>query len=169
MKTVVRVLSLTALVTVGGCLGLGKPAQIEGVAVQAVDDGLVLKMSVPQRNYARGQSVPVTLVAENTTSADISIRADSGALVSVSLWRQGEAGWQHVKTFPSAAVMIPTTWILPAGKARTFTMDLPVTPDWPLAEYLRLEGRLNGRPCAAPAVMIQAWNTPEQCQREETY
>jgi len=169
MKTVVAMLSLILLTTVGGCLWREKPARIEGVAVQAVDEGLVLKMSVPRRNYVRGQSVPVTLVAENTTKQDMTIASDSGALVRVSLWRQSQLGWQHAKTFPTTAVMIPTKWILPAGKARTFTMDLPVTPDWPTAEYLRLRGHLNGRPALAPEVLIQVWNTPEQCRREETY
>ena len=166
MKMVLAVFLVILLVTAGGC-PFNRTLVTEGVSVQAVDEGLVLKMSVPQRNYVRGQSVPVTLVVENATEQNMTIQSDSGALVRVSLWRQTVVGWQHVKTFPATAVMIPIKWILPAGKARTFAMNLPVTHDWPTAEHLRLTGHLNGRPCAAPAALIQAWATPADRDRED--
>lgn len=159
MKTVVTVLSLTFLLAVMGCWPFERARTVEGVNIQAVDEGLVLKMSVPQRGYVRSQSVPVTLIAENTTDEDMTIQADSGALVSVSVWRHTAVGWQHFRTYPATAVMIRTRWVLPAEKARTFTLDLPVTADWPTGEYLRLVGHLNGKPCAAPAGLVQVWAT----------
>ncbi len=146
MRTLTIVLSLSPLLlAAAGC----RPAEVlePGFTVQAVaEDGLVLTMSVPERHYAVGDVVPVRLVARNEGKKDLVIRADSGALVSVTLSRFTAVGWEVIKRFPATAVMVVKSWKLPAGGSHTFRMDLEVSPDWPTGEWVKLSGALNGRP-----------------------
>ena len=164
MRTLTIALALSPLL-VAGC---GRPADVleAGFTVQAVGkDGLVLVMSVPERHYATGDVVPVKLLARNEGKKDLVIRADSGALVTITLSRFTGTGWEEVKRFPATAVMVVRSWKLPAHGSHTFRMDLEVTPDWPTGEWVKLSGTLNGRPEVVAEGLIQIHPTKAQRDR----
>jgi hypothetical protein len=126
-------------------------------------------MSIQGRYFARGDSVPLRLLARNTSGQDLLIRADSGALVYVRLARHTSMAWEEVKRFPATAVTVARDWKLPAGDTHRFVMNLDVTPDWPTGEPLRLTAELNGRGDVQAAVLIEVFATRQECDRMKAY
>jgi len=166
MSRLTIVLGLMAAVCVG-CTP--RDSMDKGFIVQAVKEGLTLEMSVPERHYVSGQTIPLTIMARNETRDDMVIDAGSGALVAVTVWRRTELGWEKVKRLPETAVMMPSPWKLPAKGSHTFTMNLSVTPDWPTGEWLKLTGELNGKPGVTPAGLVEIHATQEECNKAKVY
>ena len=140
MKRIAIAFLIIGVVSAAGCR---EPDEIlwRGQA----DDGLVVTAGVPQRNYIRGQTVTVDVAVRNTSGRDMAIQADSGALVYATLWRKTAIGWEQVKRYPQTAVMVAAPWKLASGKTYKCTLNLPVEPDWPTGEPLKLTVELNGR------------------------
>jgi hypothetical protein len=168
MRTLTTMLAMLLLTAAAGCQP-ARPAADEGFTVGAVNQGLLLGVNLPGRYFARGDTVPLTLLARNVTDRDMVIHADSGALVYVRLARHTSMAWQEVKRFPAAAVTVARDWKLPAGGSHKFVMNLDVTPDWPTGEPLRLTAELNGRDDVQPAALIEVFATPEECDRRKAY
>jgi len=117
--------------------------------------GLIVHVSVPKRDFAVGEQVKVTVTAVNTTRRPISFNATSSARAIVRLFRHTGMGWEQVRRYPQAAAMILSPWRLERGQRRSFVLMVPVEPDWPSEEPLRLTGELNGRGDLAPGVVIR--------------
>ena len=119
-------------------------------------DGLVVTLESPQHDVlVPGENLSLIVTVRNTTKQPAEIVARSGAPVYARVWRRGEMYWQQVKTYPQAATMVMTPWTLPAREQRTFMLSLPVEPDWPTGEPLRITAELNGRPQAKPAIIVR--------------
>jgi len=58
--------------------------------------------------------------------------------------------------------MVMKPWTLPAGDERSWTLRIPVEPDWPTAEALRITGELNGRPEVSPVVCIEVLGSAKE-------
>ena len=155
VKKIAIMLLVAGLVSAAGCQS--KPDEILWRA--QADDGLVVTAGVPQRNYIRGGTVAVSVAVRNVSGDDIAIGADSGALVYATLWRKTTIGWEQVKRYPQSAVMVAAPWKLRAGKTYKCTLNLPVEPDWPTGEPLKLTVELNGRSDLAPGGLIQVFAT----------
>ncbi len=124
-----------------------------GNSLQA--DGLIVHMSLPRRDFILGQHVEVTITAANTTKQPIRFNANSSALVIVRLFRHAGTHWEFVRQYPESAAMLMSPWQLEGGAQRVFRLKLPVEPDWPSNERLRLTGELNGRDDLAPDMLIR--------------
>ena len=99
----------------------------------------------------------------------MTIRADSGALVYVRLWRHTGTAWEEINRFPAAAVMAVREWKLPAGGSHKVVMNVDVTPDWPTGEPLKLTAELNGRSDVRAAALVEAFATKQECDRAKVY
>ena len=152
-------LSLTAVTSCG-------PKELPplGIVSQAVKDGLGVELRVPRRSLVRGETVPITVTARNLGKKEMVIPATSGALVYVILWRKTAVGWERVKRYPETAVPVASTWRLAPGAAQPFPLNLPIAPDWPVGEPLRLTAELNGRPEVKPGGIIQVYLTCEEAE-----
>jgi hypothetical protein len=165
-----RIAIVLALLCLAGSVGCQlQPVAEGGFTVGAHRGGLLLEMSIPDRYFVRGDTVPVTVVARNTADEDLTVRADSGALVYVWLWRHTGTAWEQVKRFPAAAVMAAREWKLPAGGSHKLAMNLDVTADWPTGEPLKLTAELNGRSDVRAAALVEAFATRQECDRAKAY
>jgi len=165
MRAITTCLSLLLLMTVLGCWfrvdeGLGR-----GLTVSAAKGGLFLEMSLPERQYALGDTIPVTVVAVNESKEEMVLKATSGALMYLTLWRHTPVGWEQLKRFPETAVMIPSPWKLPPGGSNKFPVNLEVTPDWPKSEQLKLTAELNGRPDLKAEGLIEVFASRKDFDR----
>ncbi len=154
MRRIAIVFLIVGLVSAVGCR---QPDEMLWHA--QADDGLVVAAGVPHRNYVRGQTVTIVVAVRNTSGGDMIIPADSGALVYATLWRRTAIGFEQVKRYPQTAVMVAAPWKLISGKTYKCTLNLPVEPDWPTGEPLKLTIELNGRNDLAPGGLIQVFAT----------
>ena len=158
MKRIAIALCAVALLAATGC---PPPQQRLGgpYGHVASSRGLEVELVVPKYTFYRGEKLPLVVVVRNTSADDILIRADSGALVQVTLWRRAAGAWEQVKRYPESALVVAKRWRLPAGETRRFPMNLEVAPEWPTNEPLRLVGEVNGRPDVRPTAMIDVYPT----------
>ncbi|MCD4699075.1 MAG: hypothetical protein K8R91_00680 [Phycisphaerae bacterium] len=138
-------------------VGCQRPDEITWRA--QADDGLVVTADVPRHNYVRGDTVDINVKVCNTSGRDIAIPADSGALVYATLWRRTTIGFEQVKRYPQTAVMVAAPWILSGRKTYKCTLNLPVEPDWPTSEPLKLTVELNGRDDVVAGGYVQVFAT----------
>ena len=122
--------------------------------------GLVVTIEVSKEVVVRGDQVKVTVLARNDTDEPMRIVARTGAPVYVRVWRKTFLGWEPVKRYPEAATMVMNPWTLAAESERKFELNLPVDPDWPSNESIRLTAELNGREEVSPGVIIEAISPP---------
>lgn len=154
MRTVTIAILLCGLFFAAGC-----QRHDEILWRAKADDGLVVTAGVPQRNYVRGDTVTVAVTARNTSGRYLAIPADSGAPVYATLWRRTAVGWEQVKRYPQTAVMVAAPWKLRGGKTYKCALNLPVEPDWPTGEPLKLTVELNGRDDVVAGGLIQVFAT----------
>lgn len=153
-----RIAILCALTLAAGLLGGCQtgPAAQSGLTYQASGNGLTVAIRLPSKVYTRGSTVPMTVVATNTTEQPMMFKADSMADVYATVSRTTAIGGvEQVKKFPESVVAVPHNWTLAAGGSKTFKLDVPIGPDWPTAEWLTLSVALNGRPDVMASGKIQ--------------
>lgn len=145
-----------------GCTQAPEPGPSPTVDVERQGD-LALRLEVDRQQVRVGESLELTLTATNTGEQPMRIEATSGAEVIVTIWRRQWNDWIRVKEYPEAAIQVLSPWTLGAESERTFTRSIPVQPDWPVLEQMRLTTELNGRPDVRPEVMItvQPRQTPQ--------
>lgn len=158
-----------SLGAVAGCRpGRALPLQ-QDIVAQETKAALMVELRLPRRNLVRGETLPVTVVARNLTKEEIVIPAETGALVYVTLWRRTEAGWEQVKRYPQMSAQVLSHWRLPPKSSQNFPLKLPVAPDWPTGEPLRITAELNGRPEIKAGGIIQVFLTQEECDRATVF
>ena len=118
-----------------------------------------MALILPGYSFYRGQELPIEVVVVNGGKGDAVFRADSGSPAYVTLWRRTKGGWDKLKRFPEAVVLLPKSWALPAGQSRMFSLNLQVGPDWPTYEPLKLTAEINGLGGVAPSAMIDVYAT----------
>ena len=138
----------------------GTPAGTKPLIDSVGEEGLTVRLKVPQRYYLPGQLVRAQVIAVNNSPDPIEIQSSSTALAKIDLRRFTGVRWETFKRYPQAAAMVITPWTLPAGQTRVFDMALTVEEDWPVAETIRLRGWLNGRENLKPTVEIEV--TPSE-------
>ena len=147
-------LCLTALLAAGCVDQAGRPGDEPPPDVVRRDQ-LEVSVTADPRGASIGETINVTVAARNRGYKPIRIESDTAAPVIATLWRYDRAkGWVRVKEFPTAARRRHTSWVLRSGKTEPFHLELPVDPDWPVLETLKLSAELNGRPDARPHVFI---------------
>ena len=132
----------------------------------ASSEGVLLEVSTRTRKVFAGEMLPLTVTVRNSTPQEVGMNATSGALVGVSVLRQTAAGWEVVKKYPDTAVMVASPWRLGPRGSRVFHVNLPVAPDWPTNEALRIEVQVNGWPDLKAGGIVQV--VPE-CDRVGAY
>jgi hypothetical protein len=155
----VTCLCLAALALAGCRSGWSVDGRPDAGVVES--KGLGLRVEVDRPRLAVGERLDVMVAVRNRTSRPMEIVADTGALVYLRLWRFDGLNWVEVRRYPQAATMVVTAWQLPAGGHRAWRLDLPVEPDWPSFEPLRLSAELNGRPDAVAYATVQVGGPPE--------
>lgn len=156
MKTIAILLACLTLTILPGCPcgqeGARRGALSAPPSLTVVSRGLSVGITISRRTLAVGETMEVLVVAKNVTRAPIEIHAPTSVPALVKVWRYTGVGWDEVKRYPENNMLITRTWCLPPGGSREFAFRLPVEPDWPLGELLRVSGELNGRPDAIPSV-----------------
>jgi hypothetical protein len=144
-----------SLLTVAGCQP-GMDAIGAGSAAVNVAKGKAMDVSIslPKRQWKIGDTIPVEVVAVNTTGSPIDIASPTGAPVLVRVARPSRMSFEQVRVYPAGATSNILNWTLPARGSRTFTLMVPVEPDWPVAESLYISAELNGYPQYSPSVAI---------------
>ena len=136
-----------------GCAPKGAPSVVTD---QVASDSLLATMTADKRIARVGEGINVALVARNTSLRSMSIEAATTAPMIVTVWRYDMAkGWTRVKEYPKVAIYRRQTWVLHGGKERAFSMAVPVEPDWPTQQMVKLMAELNGRTDARPYVLIE--------------
>ncbi len=169
MRTLTLLLAVAPLVALAGCpFKKGQPTA-QGILQSESKDGLEVELRVPRRDLVRGETVPVTVIVRNQTKNELVIPAQTGALVYISLWRKTDGSWEQFKRYPEMATQVLSPWRLAPKAEQSFSLPLPVAPDWPTGEPLRITAELNGRPEVAPGGIIEVFRTQEECDRAKVY
>jgi len=146
---------ITILIVCFAAAGCARQSQpVTANANTVVSDGLAVNIELDKTALVVGEAVMVKLTARNMTDQPIRIVSPTRSPHVIRVWRNTGLAWDKVKAYPEAAMMVVSPWTLDAGADRTFFVRVPVEPDWPTAELLRLTGEFNGRPDAAPGVAI---------------
>lgn len=146
-----------AVLFVTGCTnrsGMNGPAPRRQAGSSVRGEGMEVSVHVPKRQWRTGDTIPVEVTAVNTTDSPIGIVSPSGAPVLVRVMRPVRGSFERVRQYPQSATSNIVNWTLPANGARTYKLRVPVEPDWPVAEPLRLTAELNGYPKYSPIVTI---------------
>ena len=145
-----------SLLMVAGCQSGMDASGAGSLAAANVAKGKAMDVSIrlPRRQWKIGETIPVEVVAVNTTGSPIDIASPTGAPVFVRIMRPSRMSLEQVHVYPTAATSNILNWTLPARGSRTFKLMVPVEPDWPVAEMLYISAELNGYPQYCPSVMI---------------
>ena len=149
-------LMMLALAIAGCPQENGKGYLKEGRAV--ADDGLSVSITADEVVVSPGDEVNVTVYVANTSSEPIEYNARNAAPVYVMVQKASEMSddsWETVKTYPEAAAQVITPMTFRPGQQREFKMTLPVEPDWPAGEIVRLAAYPNGRRELVASVRIK--------------
>jgi len=147
---------LVAAMGLAGCDGSRDADSIEGGPRESiVADGLSVTLEAPRRALRMGETLRLEVTVRNTTRRTIEIAARSGAPVYARLSRHTGLFWEQFKSYPAAATMVMTPWTLDRGRERRFILTLPVEPDWPAGERLRITAEVNGRPAPQPSITVR--------------
>jgi len=157
MKTTLVCLTCGLIALSAGCGMMDRG--MEGAATdQAVSrvrgKGMTISVSLPKRDWQIGEAIPVEATAVNNTGSAIDVVSPSGAPILVRVMRPSKGSFEQVRLYPSSATSNIINWTLPAHGSRTYKLMVPVEPDWPVAEPLRLSAELNGYPKYSPGVTI---------------
>ncbi|NQU76345.1 MAG: hypothetical protein HQ546_08555 [Planctomycetes bacterium] len=132
------------------------PSQTQLSTGKAIGGDLSTTVMVDRRIARIGDKLDISLMAENTSSDPIPVEADTTAPMLVTVWRYNMAnGWQRAKVYPEVSITQRSAWVLQRHEKRKFFMTVPVEPDWPTLELLRITAELNGRPDVRPFVLIE--------------
>ena len=153
MRTAGTLLLVLALTVLPGCPKTEPP--VDPTYNIADAGGLEVGIKLPKTSFVVGEKFNVVVTAKNISDAPITIDAASGSPVYVRIHRYTGMAWEEVKRYPQAATMLMRPWTLRAGDQRSWTLLIPVEPDWPTAEGLRITSELNGRPEVSPVVSIE--------------
>jgi hypothetical protein len=153
MKAALVSVVALAVLAAGGCAR--NVVVVDDIENFEVSEGLKVSIKLPSRRYKAGDVITVSVAATNTTDDPIQIHSPTGAPVLVRISRQSYLASEQVRVYPRTATTNIRSWTLPAGRRETYTLRVPVEPDWPVNEWLHLSAELNGYGQLAPALLIQ--------------
>jgi len=154
MRTVCVLMLLGGVALASGCARQEMQTGPAGLVDTVERDGLAVTIESSQPTVRAGEELRLVVTVRNTTRRAVRIDARSGAPVYLRLWRNAGLYWNQVKRYPEAATMILSPWSLPARQQRQFVLALPVEPDWPTGESLKITAEINGRPELEPSVRV---------------
>lgn len=125
-----------------GCAEPARLAPRRGGMTQA--NGLELSLNLSSTAVRAGDELIVTVTARNASDKPITIHAPNSSAVWIRVWRNTPMGWDVVKTYPRAVARVEGVLKLAPGQQKQFAMTLPVEPDWPTNEKIRISGEING-------------------------
>ena len=115
---------------------------------------LELTLQLPRDEFTVGETIDMTLTAHNTTRGPIWLTAPQHTHWVLGVWRKTRGVWEEVKRYPATPMNRQLPWILGGAKTRAFHARIPVEPDWPTAEALRITAELGGEPRAVPKLTV---------------
>lgn len=159
----VAVALLCSVVFAAGCQTQAPPSGPGGIWHTVTQNGLKLTLEAPERTYAPGSVIPLTITATNLGPQPMCFTAPTSAIVLVGVARQTNIGVETLHKYPEASAQVQTPWVLGPGQCRSFKMTLTVGSDWPTQEPLRLMAELAGcpagpKPCIT--ILVPACATP---------
>ena len=143
-----------ALALMAGCAAPVAPTVVPRHGGTAQADGLELSVALSAASVKAGDKITVTVTARNVSDSPITIHADNSAPIWVRVWHETPMGWDVVRTYPRSVAKVQSSVKLAPGEARPFTMTLPVEPEWPTNERIRISGELNGNKLQAHADLL---------------
>jgi hypothetical protein len=156
--TIPVALLAVALLAVGCADGGNRsgPGRHDAATVSA--DRLTLTVQPGRRTVRTGERLAVDVTVTNTGSSAVEIVSPNAARLLATVWEKYDptgSTWDKVKTYPQAAAMVISPWTLTPGESFRRTLNLPVEPDWPSEERLRLTVTVNGRDDLTAETFIQ--------------
>jgi len=124
--------------------------------------GLQVGMKLPKTGFVTGETFNVVVTAKNVSDEPVTIDAASGSQVYVRIHRYTGMTWDEVKRYPETATMLMKPWTLQPGQQQSWKLMIPVEPDWPTAEGLRITAELNGRPEVSPVIAIEVLGSAKE-------
>lgn len=156
-RTIPLLVTFFALsMSIGGCGLFGGKAPEDPLTQRAAIGDLAATIGVDRGSVRVGESLTVRLTAENVGNDPIQINATSAALMRVTVWEYDGQRWQPTKRYPEVAAQVMTPWALAPKASREFATTIPVEPDWPVLQNVKITAELNGRPDVRPYVMVEA-------------
>jgi len=133
------------------------------IASATATDGLELRLEIEDKttSFTPGEVFNVKVTAINRAGRPIRIRGTSGSPQVVYLWWYRDEGWEMIRTYPTASIVVRNDWALNTGQVREFRMKIKVDKGWPTFSPLTLVARLNGRKSPMPAIPIDV-HRPEE-------
>ena len=138
-------IALSLLLLTVGC-GQDNADEQPGYAV--AKDGLAIHATADLAVVQPGDTITVSVRIENTSDQTIRWTARNTAPVHVRVQEESELEmglWQDMKVYPEMAGMAITPHEFAPGEEKTYTMNVPVEPDWPRGEVVRLAVHPTGR------------------------
>lgn len=169
--------AMLAAVALIGCRRpppLQEPTRVEPPAVDpnvvthtASTYALELTLQLPRGELTVGQTVDMTLIARNVTLEPIWLTAPQQTHWILRVWRHTGLAWEEVKRYPPTPMNVQLPWILGGRKTRTFHARIPVEPDWPTAETLRITAELAGEGDVVPQLSVTVRPAPPRGEPEK--
>lgn len=128
---------------------------------------LVLTLQLPRGELTVGETLDMTLIAHNVTRGPIWLTAPRHTHWVLRVWRHTGLAWEEVKRYPPTPMNVQLPWILGGQKTRTFHARIPVEPDWPTAETLRITAELGGEPGVVPKLSVTVNAAPPRGESEK--
>jgi len=159
-------LFVLAVLVLGGLLGCGQSDAAPEVrtdgemtenlqALLPVAAGeLAIDVELSSHRLVTGETLQVRGTVTNRTDYAVRIDSPTSARFHVQLWRDTENGWTIIRSYPEAALMVLSPWGLAPGATVAYGMVLPVEPDWPTHEALRLTVKVDGYADSSEPVVV---------------
>jgi len=133
------------------------------ISSSTATDGLELRIEIEEKktSFTPGEIFNVKITAINRAGRPIRISGKSGSPQVVYLWWFMDVGWEMIRTYPTASLVVRNDWTLKTGQIREFRMKIKVDKGWPTFSPLTLIARLNGRKSPLPSIPIDV-HRPEE-------
>ena len=134
------------------------------ISSSTATDGLELRLEIVEKktSFIPGEVFTVKITAINRAGRPIRITGKSGSPQVVYLWWFTDVGWEMIRTYPKASLVLRNDWKLKTGQVREFKMKIEVDKGWPTYSPLTLVARLNGRKSPMPTIPIDVHRPDEE-------
>lgn len=130
------------LLFAAGCAQSGPPG--DGPSVVHAGS-LAAHMRVPAETVRHGQVIGVSITTWNLGKNPVTMPRTVSDVYRVEVARHDGMGWVTFRTYPATEAILLRRLTLEPDSRREDSVSVPVEPDWPAGEVVRLQAVMNGR------------------------
>jgi len=135
-----------------GCSTQSLMKQSATVSERYADLRIGINLSAHQA--VQGDSIVAIAMLENRGSSPVTIPRIGSEQFRLIVSQYDGVAWQPLKTFPAADQSLLSNWTIQPGQLVHRVFTLPVGPDWPVGQTLRIRAELNGREGVSVADLV---------------